>query len=69
MARSKAPVPVRRVTSSEFTGKHDRVPNGQEASSKVVNRSTQIAPREASKESSAGVVQLLICVAGIYGSL
>lgn len=72
MARSKAAVPIRRVTSSEYTGKHDRALNGQDVSSKAANGDAQVATPETSqdsKDSSAGVVQLLICVAGIYGSL
>lgn len=66
MARSKQAAPLRRETSSEYTGKHDRSPNDNDAKA-----DTQVAAQESSKDSGAGAgaLQLMICVAGIYGSL
>lgn len=73
MARSKQPVPIRRETSSEYTGKHERAPNGTEmvGKGKIANGDAGIVARRdtSSKDSGAGAIQLLICVAGIYGSL
>lgn len=67
MARTKQPVPIRRDVSSEYTGKHDRTsPNGKDLMGKGANG---VASKDAGSTSSAGVLQLLICVAGIYGSL
>lgn len=67
MARTKQPVPIRREVSSEHTGKYDRImPNGAELVGKDAN---DVASKDAALSSSAGVLQLLICVAGIYGSL
>lgn len=67
MARTKQPAPIRREISSEYTGKHDRIiPNGKE----MVGKSAYgLVGKDAASNSSAGILQLLICVAGIYGSL
>lgn len=53
-----------------FTGKHDRAPNGnaKEMAGKGANGNAEVAARDQSNK-DAGAVQLLICVAGIYGSL
>lgn len=68
MARTKQPAPIRREVSSEYTGKHDRTtPNGKEVTGKGANGVA--SSMDAPSGSSAGVLQLLICVAGIYGSL
>lgn len=72
MARAKQPVPVRRATSYEYTGKHDRSANGKDMAEKgaSADRDAPVAARaDSSKDSGAGALQLLICVAGIYGSL
>lgn len=70
MARTKTPAPMRRETSSEYTGKQDRAPNGSVVSEKGANGDAQVAKIGSSaQEPSAGAIQLLICVMGIYGSL
>ncbi|KAF3769851.1 UAA transporter [Cryphonectria parasitica EP155] len=69
MARTKAAAPIRRELSSEYTGKHDRTANGRDLAPKGANGSVQAAKRESTtQDSGAGVIQLLICVLGIYGS-
>lgn len=69
MGRTKQPAPMRREVSSEYTGKHDRTtPNGgKEVIGKGANGVA--SSKDVPSGSSAGVLQLLICVAGIYGSL
>lgn len=75
MARSKQAAPIRRQTSSEYTGKHDRISNRGEMADKHTNGdvAAKISGRGDSltkdASGSAGAMQLLICVAGIYGSL
>jgi UDP-galactose transporter B1 len=72
MARSKQVTPMRREPSSEYVSKQDRTTPGKE--SVAVNKATfngsahganvgQLAKHE------AGVVTLVIDVAGIYASL
>jgi UDP-galactose transporter B1 len=84
MARTKQATPLRRELSSEYTGKHDRTPRSREVSathdlveklnvvangqaSAAADSATPAAVAVAKKE--AGVVTLIIDVAGIYASL
>lgn len=74
MARSKLP-PVRRESSSEFFNKrtatwedaNGKVPGGKAPA--VVVPVTARGPAAAQAKPEAGVVQLVIAVAGIYASL
>ncbi|KUI65431.1 hypothetical protein VM1G_00282 [Cytospora mali] len=69
MARSKQAMPVKRAPSSEYISKNDRYPKN--ATDVVTgangNGNARVAakPRE---DAVAGVLQLLICVGGIYAS-
>jgi UDP-galactose transporter B1 len=72
MARSK-PTPIRRETSSEYISKYDRIPRNREVAETATNGETNAAPVAAKQDpgdkKEAGVVQLVIAVAGIYASL
>ena len=82
MARTKQATPLRREPSSEYSGKHDRLPRSREVSathemeeklSEVAN-GRDTAPRAEIKtplvaKKEAGIVTLIIDVAGIYASL
>lgn len=61
MARTKQPAPIRREVSSEYTGKQDRVPSS--------NKEMAVKGAKGVASTNPGALQLLICVAGIYGSL
>jgi UDP-galactose transporter B1 len=85
MARVKQATPLRREPSSEYSGKHDRTPRSREASathatmaekpngaangqaSAGAETKAPVAVAVAKKE--AGIVTLIIDVAGIYASL
>ncbi|KAK3692359.1 UAA transporter family-domain-containing protein [Podospora appendiculata] len=78
MARSKNPTPMRREVSSEYSSIHDRKPHRSQAASDSAvttaaaaaaapdQKPAMAAPPVATKE--AGIVTLIICVAGIYAS-
>lgn len=73
MARTKQATPIRRELSSEYASKHDRIPkespsvsNGK-ANGHVAARADTPKPTTTKKE--AGLVTLIIDVAGIYASL
>jgi UDP-galactose transporter B1 len=71
MARVKQATPLRRDPSSEFISREDRNPRSLEKSNGA-NKDTNgsvlnaLAPKQPKE---AGVVQLLLAVGGIYGSL
>ncbi|KAH6627861.1 UAA transporter family-domain-containing protein [Chaetomium tenue] len=81
MARTKQATPLRREPSSEYSGKHDRLPRSREVSgthemegklSEMAN-GRETAPRAEVKtpvvaKKEAGIVTLIIDVAGIYAS-
>lgn len=79
MARIKQATPVRREPSSEYASKHDRAPKAREqdaANGKangVVSNGGGSASSNADKapvaKKEAGIVTLIIDVAGIYASL
>ena len=83
MARIKQATPLRREPSSEYSGKHDRTPRSREASAthampekpnKTANGQASAgaetkAPAAAVAKKEAGIVTLIIDVAGIYASL
>jgi UDP-galactose transporter B1 len=71
MARSKQATPVRREESSEFISKKDRVLQRSASDTKEANgkaKGHHVAPKT-SEKAEGGVLQLVIAVAGIYGSL
>ncbi|KAK3333704.1 UAA transporter family-domain-containing protein [Cercophora scortea] len=75
MARSKNPTPVRREVSSEYSSMHDRKPHhlrSQPASDPAVTKAAAAAPAPdqtpAPAPKEAGILTLIICVAGIYAS-
>lgn len=75
MARTKQATPVRREVSSEYLSKHDRIPkeNGSaspngEANGHVARALSEASTAKLSKK-EAGLVTLIIDVAGIYASL
>ncbi len=65
MARSKQANPMRREASSEYTGKHDRLP----ANGSAVANGKAVAAAAAPREKDNGLKQVVIAVGGIYGSL
>ncbi|TPX17370.1 uncharacterized protein E0L32_012156 [Thyridium curvatum] len=75
MARSKQATPIRRQVSSEYTGKHDRVPrtaNPAAAAAAAVpngmsNGKPEMAPATASMQDN-GLRQVVFAVGGIYAS-
>jgi UDP-galactose transporter B1 len=83
MARTKQATPLRRELSSEYTGKHDRTPRSREVSGThdLTEKLNAVANGQASAADSApaaavavakkeaGIVTLIIDVAGIYASL
>lgn len=84
MARTKQATPLRREPSSEYASKHDRTPRSREVSathtmeeklSGMVNGQASAgdsAPRAEANpvaKKEAGIVTLVIDVAGIYASL
>ncbi|KAK3296042.1 UAA transporter family-domain-containing protein [Chaetomium fimeti] len=85
MARTKQATPLRREPSSEYSGKHDRLPRSREVSAThemeeksngVANGQVSVgdtAPRDEAAapvvaKKDAGIVTLIIDVAGIYAS-
>jgi UDP-galactose transporter B1 len=68
MARTKQATPLRRETSSEYFSKQDRTPRKQELSSNGGINAQSILAKAVSKPDNT-IVQLVIAVAGIYGSL
>ncbi|KAH6850257.1 UAA transporter family-domain-containing protein [Chaetomium sp. MPI-CAGE-AT-0009] len=85
MARTKQATPLRREPSSEYSGKHDRLPRSREVSAthemeekpnETANGQVSVgdtAPRAEVKtpvvaKKEAGIVTLIIDVAGIYAS-
>lgn len=69
MARSKQAMPVQRATSSEYISKHDRFPKKTtDLAAKAKDNVQALAPA-ARDDSGSGMLQLLICVGGIYASL
>lgn len=75
MARTKQATPIRREPSSEYISKSDRSPKRMvatpaEASPKANGNARAVAVAPASPSTKdAGVVTLIIDVAGIYASL
>lgn len=75
MARAKQPTPVRRELSSEYISKADRKsPSEKEEAAAVSGAGGSVEPPSSSSlavpmKKEAGVVTLLIDVAGIYISL
>jgi len=75
MARSKQATPIRREPSSEYVSKQDRMAPGRETA--VASKASADANGSADSsqvgkpaaKSDAGVVTLVIDVAGIYASL
>lgn len=67
MARIKQARPIQREPSSEFISKHDRPPPPGAENGKAKAESRAVAATEMHAE--AGLMQLVIAVAGIYGSL
>jgi len=62
-------MPVKRATSSEYISKHDRFPkNTTDLAARAKDEVKVLAPR-AREDSGPGMIQLLICVGGIYASL
>lgn len=73
MARSKQATPIRRETSSEYFSKNDRAAPRSKGASSPGGKSEEangypVAPKKAAKV-DGDVIQLVIAVAGIYGSL
>lgn len=68
MARSKQATPVRREPSSEYVSKYDRSPSNGKPNGKPDASQLAAAPATPAKK-DAGVVTLIIDVAGIYASL
>lgn len=66
MARIKQARPIQREPSSEFISKHDRPPPPGAENGKAKAESRAVAATEMHAE--AGLMQLVIAVAGIYGS-
>lgn len=66
MARIKQARPIQRDPSSEFISKHDRPPPPGAENGKAKAESRAVAATEMHAE--AGLMQLVIAVAGIYGS-
>lgn len=83
MARTKQATPLRRELSSEYTSKNDRTPRSREVSAahdlseklngvangRVSARSGSASSVAAIAKKEAGIVTLIIDVAGIYASL
>lgn len=69
MARSKQAMPVKRATSSEYISKHDRFPKNSTDLAARVKDNVQSLAAGARDEPGSGMLQLLICVGGIYASL
>lgn len=75
MARSKQATPIRRQVSSEYTGKHDRVPRTTSPAAAAAavpngmsNGKPEMAPATASMQDN-GLRQVVFAVGGIYASL
>lgn len=73
MARSKG-TPVQRTPSSEYVSKTDRAPQhagalSTQANGKVGGKSDGVQAVKLAVKKEAGVVTLIIDVAGIYASL
>ncbi|KAL8409053.1 hypothetical protein RB594_007484 [Gaeumannomyces avenae] len=66
MARVKQARPIQRELSSEFISKHDRPPPPGAENAKAKAESRAVAAADTRPE--AGVMQLMVAVAGIYGS-
>lgn len=77
MARTKQAAPVRREPSSEYVGKEDRVAALRSRSQEAGKQAPEAASTGAGSEpkavetsaAAAGIQQVVIAVAGIYGSL
>lgn len=71
MARSKQATPIRRETSSEYFSKQDRTPRNKGAISggKTEEANGHAAPLKKAGKVDGVVLQLVVAVAGIYGSL
>jgi len=75
MARTKQATPLRRNPSSEYTFKQERTPRlPEKALEPIVNGSLgngvhleKFTPEQQQKD--AGMIQFLVAVGGIYGSL
>lgn len=68
MARSKQATPVRREPSSEYVSKYYRSPSNGKANDEAdISQRTATPAIPAKKD--AGIVTLIIDVAGIYASL
>lgn len=62
-------MPVQRATSSEYISKHDRFPkNTTDLAARAKDEVTALAPGPR-EDPGSGMLQLLICVGGIYASL
>lgn len=62
-------MPVQRAASSEYISKHDRFPKKTtDLAAKAKDNVQALAPA-ARDDSGSGMLQLLICVGGIYASL
>jgi UDP-galactose transporter B1 len=68
MARTKQATPLRRETSSEYFSIHDRTPQKQ-ARSPNGDANGQAVLSKAPAKPDNTIIQLVIAVAGIYGSL
>jgi UDP-galactose transporter B1 len=71
MARIKQATPLRRDPSSEFISREDRSPRSIEKSNGTNGNAngSVLKALDPKKPNEAGVVQLLLAVGGIYGSL
>jgi UDP-galactose transporter B1 len=67
MARSKQAPPIRREASSEYFSRKSSFQGSGDSAKQSNGKVAAPAPRAEAKE--AGVLQLLIAVAGIYASL
>lgn len=62
-------MPVKRATSSEYISKHDRFPKNTTELVARAKDNAQALAAGARDDSGSGMLQLLICVGGIYASL
>lgn len=69
MARSKQAMPVKRATSSEYISKHDRFPKNNTDLAAQAKDTVKALAAGGRDEPGSGMLQLLICVGGIYASL
>lgn len=78
MARTKQVKPIERQPSSEYVGGQNKTSGKQQVDSAMAHSdkpngalksSTRAVPAAAAEQADAGVLQLVIAVAGIYGSL